>query len=122
MPDRIKPGDRLFWNLNLIEWNPVEVTIGKVSRKWAEFDPPEKYQRGARINVQTLELDGRYVYGKLYWSQDDWQRQRDDEQAQMQAQEAWDELRSRMSYTRQCPKVLTAAYIRDVFKVMLGDA
>ena len=29
MSDRIKPGDRLFWNFNLIKWNPVKSPSAK---------------------------------------------------------------------------------------------
>jgi len=122
MPDALKPGDRLFWNYDLERWDPTEVTIGKIGRKWALCDPPENYHPGFRINVQTLETDAACIYGKLYWSLDDWQRQRGEYKVRVDADAAWEEFRSRIYGTWRVPDGLTADVIREAMRMVFRDA
>ena len=91
---------------------PRETTVTKVGRKWATLDTWGKM----RINVETLEVDGRgYMSpGQCYLSRADWT-------AAMALAEAWQSLWREMHQLTAAAEGVTVADIKAARKLLRID-
>lgn len=110
-PEKVVIGQKLWYvPRELRRADPREVTVTKVGRKWADVSGGH-----GRINVETLEVDGRgYSSPGKCW------RSREEYEAYDALCKAWDELRTLLSRHWSPPAGVTLNQVanakRSLFK------
>ena len=99
----LSEGDRVFVNRSQTDWQPIEIVIAKVGRKWAYPLDSRKCWPGTRISVKTLELDGSRAYGRCYLSKEQWQEICEKEAEERAADAAWEDMKRKMREMWQRP-------------------
>jgi len=117
----LSEGDRVFVNRSQTDWQPIEIVIAKVGRKWAYPLDSRKYWPGTRISVKTLELDGSRAYGRCYLSKEQWQEICEKEAEERAADAAWEDMKRKMREMWQRPAHLDEATIRHALSILFPD-
>ena len=112
----LKPGDKLFWNSSWTRWEPEEVEIAKVGRKWATL---ANGWRNERVDILTLKMGGRHSC-KLFHSEAEWMEEKSRRDARIAADKAWLALcrACRNQYTR--PTHINAETINRIMRELFN--
>jgi hypothetical protein len=118
---KLFPGMKLLWCADLERWDPAEVIIDGVGRKYATII---NGWPGLRVSIETWDLEGRsavfgYATGKLWESENQWKQASDAEQARRAGNAAWEAFRGAVGYCR--PEHLDAATINEMTAKMKGS-
>lgn len=119
-PRKLAVGDKLFrnapfnpWAKEPAVWNPSEVIIIAVARKWATFEP---CRHKDRLDMTTLEIDG-WGYDHLYCSESDWIAERDARIADREANDVWAAFHFKVSHSKR-RNTVSAATIRQAAELL----
>lgn len=99
MSDRLKPGDVLFYQRGGFsdEWSPDKATVANVGRKWATI---VNGWHDTCVNIETLELDGRRSWGRMWRSEQEWTEAKEADRQRRDDYDTWDRFQRAVRFGR----------------------
>lgn len=119
MNKRLSVGDVLFYQSEKGDWNPEMVIVERVGRKWAKLVDGVS---DTRVDIETLKLDGRYAWGRLWRSEEEWRTTTEAQRIERENDQAWEAFRLLVRENYRRPTCAVVATIVKVSKLLGLDS